>query len=604
VLPSADAATAPAPERTTEAAGPPARVRVVRVRPDEPGLDKLFDYVVPPSLDDQVRVGTVVRIPLAGRRVGGWVVADGVQPPPGVDLQPLAKVTGWGPPPEVLELAGWAAWRWAGRPASVLRTASPPVAVRALPRVPRLTVPPPAPVAPDEVHDLAAEGLAAGVAVLRLPPAADAYPVVVAAAGLGPVLVVGPVAASTRRLGLRLRRAGVPVALAPDDWAAARAGAATVVGARAAAWAPIPAPAAVVVLDEHDESLQQEQSPTWHARDVLLERARRLGVPALLVSPSPSLEALGEGRLLAPSRSAERAGWPLVEVLDRRSAPPGEGLFSERLVRVLREGGRVVCVLNRKGRSRLASCVACGEVATCERCQAAVVQVEPGTFACPRCGAERPAICLHCGATRVRNLRLGVARAREELEALVREPVAELTADGRPGAGGPGTRVVVGTEAALHHVDAADVVAFLDLDQELLAPRYRAAEQAMALLVRAARLVGGRSGGGRLLLQTRQPHHEVVQAALLADPARVAAAEAARRQALAYPPTTAMAVVSGPAAAAWVDALGHPPGVEVLGPADGRWLLRAADHVTLCDAMAAVPRPPGRLRLEVDPLRL
>ena len=73
------------------------------------------------------------------------------------------------------------------------------------------------------------------------------------------------------------------------------------------------------------------------------------------------------------------------------------------------------------------------------------------------------------------------------------------------------------------------MVAFLDLDQELLAPRYRAAEEALALLVRAARLVGGRAGGGRLLLQTRLPDHEVVQAALLADPARVAAAEADRR---------------------------------------------------------------------------
>ena len=52
--------------------------------------------------------------------------------------------------------------------------------------------------------------------------------------------------------------------------------------------------------------------------------------------------------------------------------------------------------------------------------------------------------------------------------------------DGPPDAAG----VYVGTEAVLHRVPAADVVAFLDIDAELLAPRYRAAEQAMALLVR------------------------------------------------------------------------------------------------------------------------
>jgi primosomal protein N' (replication factor Y) (superfamily II helicase) len=38
--------------------------------------------------------------------------------------------------------------------------------------------------------------------------------------------------------------------------------------------------------------------------------------------------------------------------------------------------------------------------------------------------------------------------------------------------------------------------------------------------------------------------------------------------------------------------------------AEGRWLVRAADHRVLCDALAAVPRPPGRLRIEVDPLRV
>ena len=55
------------------------------------------------------------------------------------------------------------------------------------------------------------------------------------------------------------------------------------------------------------------------------------------------------------------------------------------------------------------------------------------------------------------------------------------------------------------------LVAFLELDQELLAPRARAAEQALWLLVRAARLLGPRAAKGVLLLQTRLPEHEVVR---------------------------------------------------------------------------------------------
>jgi primosomal protein N' (replication factor Y) (superfamily II helicase) len=196
-----------------------------------------------------------------------------------------------------------------------------------------------------------------------------------------------------------------------------------------------------------------------------------------------------------------------------------------------------------------------------------------------------------------------VTRVRDEIAALVGEPVDEVTGVRAP-SGGLGTRVVVGTEATLHQLDRADVVAFLDLDQELLAPRYRAAEQALALLARAARVVGPRSGGGRLVLQTHLPRHEVVQAALHGDPSRVAAAEAERRELLRFPPVTAMAEVSGAAAGDFVEALGSPLGVEILGPSDGRWLVRAADHATLCDALAAARRPAGRLRIAVDPPRI
>ena len=594
-------ASANAPERESTTPIEPAQ-HVVRVRPDEPAIDKTFDYVVPPSLSDQIRVGTMVRIPLHGRRVGGWVVEDRVVPPEGVTLQSITKVSGWGPPPELFELADWASWRWAGRPAAVLRTASPQTIVRGLPRSPVRT-PPPLPVAVDEVHDLAKEALSCPVAAVRLAPAIDPYPLLLAAAALGPILVAAPLGSMARHLGLRLRRAGLPVALLPDDWSLARAGWANVFGSRSAAFAPLAKPAAIVVLDEHDESFQQEQTPTWNARDVLLERARRGGIPCLLVSPTPSLEALAAGSLLTQSRSAERAGWPLVDIVDRRNDPPGSGLFSDRFVQALRGDGRVVCVLNRKGRSRLSSCVACGEVASCEKCSAAVIQGDDGLLVCLRCNTVRPLLCAKCGGTKMKNLRAGVNRVREELEALAREPVAELTADRGTDAGGTGTRIVVGTEAALHRIHQADVVAFLDFDQELLAPRYRAAEEAMALLVRAARVVGPRSGGGRLLVQTRQPNHEVLQGALLAEPSRVSDAERERRQLLGYPPAMAMAVVSGASAAAWIDSFVAPIGVEVLGPSEGQWIVRSLTHELLCDALAAAPRPPGRLRIEVDPLR-
>jgi hypothetical protein len=70
------------------------------------------------------------------------------------------------------------------------------------------------------------------------------------------------------------------------------------------------------------------------------------------------------------------------------------------------------------------------------------------------------------------------------------------------------------------------------------------------------------------------------------------------------PPFCAQALISGSSAAEYIDRLGRPLGLTVQGPSNGQWLVTAADHRALCDALATVERPSGRLRIEVDPLRI
>ena len=588
----------------------PTDLHIARVVPDIAAIDRALDYLVPDGLDGRVEVGTVVRVPLHGRRVRGWVVGRTDRPDTDRPLRAVAKVTGVGPSPEIVELADWAAWRWAGPRVAFLRAASPPRAVASVPP-PALGRAQPTEAPPGEADartSVLSDAFAGPPAVVRLPPAEDVFSVVAEAARRGDALVLAPSVAAAAYLAARLRQSGHAVAVLPDDWARAAAGGCVAVGARGAAWAPRPHLGAVVVVDEHDEAYQDERAPTWHARDVAAERARRAGAPCVLTSPCPSLEALAAARAVTPARADERAGWPVVEVVDRRREEPGLGLFSARLVAVARQAGdgqRVVCVLNRKGRARLLACTACGELARCEAC-GAVTEEDDGSLRCRRCGAVRPLLCAACGSTRLKVLRVGVSRAREDIERLVGRPVGEVTAEA-PGPL-PDASVLVGTEAVLHRVARAWVVAFLDLDQELLVPRYRASEEAFALLARAARVVGGRADGGRLLLQTRLPSHEVVDAAVHADPSRLAVVESARRAALGFPPERAVATLSGEAAAAFAPLVAEEGGVEVLGPTNGRWLVRAPDHPTLCDALAAARRrrrrAEGRLRLAVDPLRL
>ncbi len=266
-----------------------------------------------------------------------------------------------------------------------------------------------------------------------------------------------------------------------------------------------------------------------------------------------------------------------------------------------------MCVLNQKGRAALLACAACHDLARCDACGAAVQSggegAAPDELVCRRCRTTRPVICASCGGLHLKTVRMGVSRVVDDLAALAGERVVEVTAQTRAAEVDSG-RLHVGTEAVLHQVGAADVVAFLDFDQELLAPRYRAAEEALSLVVRAGRIVGGRRAGGRVLLQTRMPEHEVCRAAVLGDPERVTEVDVPRRQLLGFPPYRALAEVDGQAAEAFAAAVPRGAGVEVLGPVQGSWRLRAEDHDTLCDVLARTARPPGRLRLSVDPLRL
>jgi primosomal protein N' (replication factor Y) len=568
-------------------------------------------------LASPVEVGTIVRVPLHGRRVRGWVVDADVERPEATDLREVLAVSSAGPPPDVVDLCRWAAWRWAGPVASFLRAASAPNLITSLDAPePETAVYPGTPLLGRHLEVIAPRG------DVHVPLSAE-----------GSTLVIDPSAPRAAALVARWEDEGRDVvtlgsehsdAVRTAAWARARAGACVVVGGRSAVWAPVPDLALVVVLDEGDEALEDERAPTWNARDVALERAARADAAVRVLTPAPTVDAVVA--LGAPATAPAPRAWPRVEVVDQRDEEPGHGLLSGALADALRHtvarGARGVCVLNRRGRARLLACRTCGELARCEACGATVghdTTHDHSGFRCPQCGTTRPQVCLHCHGATFRPVKPGITRVRDDLAALL--PRTEVASVDTATDAVPDVPVLIGTEAVLHRIPPGrpvGLVAYLELDQELLAPRARAAEQALWIIVRGARLLTGLPGGGvldgepgRLLLQTRLPDHEVVQAVGHGDPMQVVAAETPRRQALAFPPFGGLAEVRGAhdAVAAACAAVAEA-GVTVLGPdAEGTSaLLRAPSFAVLCDALAApavdAARTKGRLRVDVDPRRV
>jgi len=576
--------------------------RICRVAPDVTAVERVFDYLVPDALSSLIRVGTIVRVPLHGRRVRGWVVADDVTADTTERLLEVLAVASDGPPAAVVDLADWIAWRWAGPRIAVLRSAC----------APNRVVPTPSPVrAAASTVTSSAPRAPSAVRIVRRPPLADRRALVASmCAPHGSTLVVVADGSRARSLARYLRNAGREVALLHSDesdasrttaWRRAARGDCVVVGGRSAALAPVPDLSAAIVVDDADEALQEERSPTWHAREVLYERAARTHASWSVVSPAPTVEALSLPHasldVLAPD--VETRGWPRCVVVDRRQAPPGAGLLTDQLVAALRDAdGLAVCVLNRRGRFRVLACDGCHALLRWDR------------------SATRPMICDECGATRLRVLRAGVTRVREELAALFpRMCVVDVdTATETVG----DAQIVIGTEAVLHRPELRrrrpTLVAFVDLDQELLAPRYRAADQAHWLTTRGAQLLAGRPREQtQLIVQTRQPDHEVVVALLKGQPGLVADVETARRRSLEFPPFGALAEISGDdtAVQAAIDELRRfdvaGTSVRVLGPTDGRALVVASTWDVLADALGlahAAARTEGRVRVAVDPPRV
>ena len=518
--------------------------RIVRVVPNVSGVNKTFDYLVPESLKN-VKVGSIVRVELQGRRVDAWVIDEVVRPGL-IKFKDVISLLSEGPSEEVVQLSQWAAQRFCGPVRAVLSSASPSLRIKKLGTrhsgAARKSGQRGVVAEAEELFDNQRGG------VLVWPAPRPLRPVLESGISRGRTLVVTPSVGFARTIAQALRREGLSVALMPDDWQRAAEGVDVVVGARSAVWASIPELKSIIVLDEHDERLQDERSPTWHSRDVAIERARALGIPCLLVSPLPTVSATHWAGSQAVRFVEPASGdWPSIEVVDPYSdlgdeEKPQFGLLSSRLIEVLRDKSKtVVCILNTKGRSRLLSCKACKAIIRCEKCDAAVIQNEEGILECNRCGAHRPATCQSCSSNALALLRKGVAKMRDEIEKAALRQVVELSAETTVAANAA-SLVYIGTEAALHRVSSADVVVFLDFDNELFAPTYRAGEQAWTLLIHATRLLKG-SSKALIVLQSQDASNTQYTDFVSPDPQLLIEREQKKREVMQLPPYAAMARV-------------------------------------------------------------
>jgi primosomal protein N' (replication factor Y) len=585
-------------------------------------VDHPFSYRVPAGL--AVVPGQRVVASLRGARRVGMVVRlrDGDEP----KLKALLELADGVPvlSPARLELVEWIARESLSSVGSTSAALLPPPGVEAPPPAPPVRPAPPGPVelliGAGRERRLLDRVAGAGRALLILPDVEAAARWARRLARLGPVL----------RLD-----SGADDAARREAWGRLGAGdAGLAVGTRSALLAPLPPPALLGLVDEHEAAHEPPGPPRIHSRAVVLERARRERLSAVMTSATPSVEMWW--------RATERGGvamaaaapgpWPAVTVADTRGILRREPL-TPALARAVRESlgarRRVLLVVSRQA-SALA-CDECGEVVRCPECALALAYSRTGTtLTCRLCGRAVPLMdtCGHCGGRRLSPFGWGLERVEHAVRR--RFPgarVARWDPEAARGARGEAQRaaaaaaeIVVGTRGALRLFGPASLglAGFVAPDQLLRLPDFRAGERMFALLWGAAERVGGQ---GALVIQSQNPTHYALEAVARQDLGAFYRPEVKFRGELGYPPFRRLAVVTvtgGAGARALADevaaALRASPRLTVYPPVtDRRERARrivVKGDAELPQALASAledlrgPRPKSRgiMDVEVDPV--
>jgi primosomal protein N' (replication factor Y) len=511
--------------------------------PDVPSfaVDEGFWYSIPSHLSDDFAIGSLVRVPLSGRRVRGWVVEIGEGPERA--LKEIAGISGAAPVFDGDQLRSllWMATHYVAPVPVVLAKATPPNLPR---RVEATTSAVSAARSDHPLSEVAAVAARGGKIPVQAMVASwqggDWVPALAPVLGAGrSVIVVAATAAEVAEIAGWARKvlgevvlevSGEDNAELTEGWSAAQVPGRLVVGTpRVAVWG-VRALAMTVVLEEGRRAMKERQTPTLHVREVIHTRSRLEGFIPVFMGPTPSVEILSAG---AEVRKVGSRPWGLVEVVDRSADPPGSGFLSDRVIAALKataqRGDRSFVFTHRRSGAASMRCVNCRAIRSCGRCGAFVGRVEE----CPRCGAALGP-CLRCDASEFEEMGTVPQRLVSEINRTLGKGAAAVHPADSP--------MTVGTERDLAGLLSVRLAVAADVDGMLMGTGYRTSEEALRQLARVAGAVR-RERGSRMMVQTSHPGSDLVQALRRGDPIPYLEKVLAMRAEEGMPPSTEMIAV-------------------------------------------------------------
>lgn len=349
-----------------------------------------------------------------------------------------------------------------------------------------------------------------------------------------------------------------------DEYCRIQSGKARVViGTRTAVFSPLDNLGCMIIDEEQEPTYKSESDPRYHARDVAKYRAAQDNCLLLMGSATPSVESYhaakaGKYHLLTLPQRYQNTPLPATILADMRGQlrEGDPSRISRQLLEELQlnlsRGEQSILFINRRGSARMATCIDCGHIPTCENCSVALTyHSRNGRLMCHHCGYSQPMpeTCPECGGTHLKLIGSGTQSIEDELQELLPEAqILRMDADTTEGrvsheklldsfAKGKAD-ILLGTQMVAKGLDFDNVtlVGVLEADLSLYCGDYHATERTFSLLAQVVGRAGRRTRPGRAVIQTYTPEHPVIQAAASQDYDAFYEQEILTRQALKAPP--------------------------------------------------------------------
>ena len=316
-------------------------------------------------------------------------------------------------------------------------------------------------------------------------------------------------------------------------WQDAKTGKAKIIlGTRSAVWTPLLNPGIYIVDEEHDLSYKQHSGFQYSARDLMIVRANRNGVPVILGSATPSLETIHNTEknryihLVLPIRAgvAKQPKYKLLDIKNKKMHGPLSQILINEIDKNLKTNNQILLFLNRRGYATHLYCHHCCWKAECDRCEIPLTYHKSNNrLNCHHCGSSKKNIknCPLCESELLR-LGHGTERIEEVLSKIFpKSNIARIDRDTTQKKDSMDKYlskvhsgqidILIGTQmiAKGHHFPKVTLAAIVDADRGLFSTDFRAGERLAQLFMQVSGRTGRGEREGTVIVQTYNPEHQL-----------------------------------------------------------------------------------------------